>query len=306
MNYMKLKQTLKDVSSKDLEQRKSWYSPAADAYNSTRPKYPSELIGKVVNAARLSHSSRILEIGSGPGIATTSFAELGCQMVCIEPNPDFWEIAVMNCKSYPSVEVVNESFEEWNLEHEAFDAVLAASSMHWIPSEIGYAKASSALKENGYLILLWNKELQPSKSMQDVLSDVYKLQAPSLGRYEDRKTQEDILYGLGQMMLDSGRFRNLVTATVETSLTYTSDQYISLLSTYSSYLKLDRRTRNTLFTGIRQCILEKRADGIRLSYLSTYHIAQKIPNAASSPISRGKSSRQAALGSPQRPPASPG
>lgn len=275
MDYETLKQTIKGISGKELEQRKSWYSPAAEAYNSTRPKYPTELVGKVVNAAQLSQSSRILEVGSGPGTATVTFAELGCHIVCIEPNPDFCEMAIMNCKSYPSVEVINKSFEEWDLEPEAFDTVLAASSMHWIPSEIGYAKASNALKKDGYLILLWNKELQPSKSMQDAFSDVYQLHAPSLGRYEDRKTQEDILNSLGQMMFDSGRFRNLVTATVETSLTYTADQYISLLTTYSSYLKLDHRTRKALFTGLRQCILEKGAGEIRLSYLSAYHIAQK-------------------------------
>ena len=150
--------------------------------------------------------------------------------------------------------------------------------MHWIPAEIGYPKASNSLKEDGYLILLWNKELQPCKTIQDAVSDVYQLHAPSLGRYEDRTTQENILAGLGQMMLDSGRFRNLVTATIETSLTYTSDQYISLLSTYSLYLQLDHRTRNDLFAGLRQCILEKGAGEILLSYLSTYHIAQKTPS----------------------------
>ncbi len=278
MDYKELRQAVKCIASTDLEERKNWYSPAAEDYNSTRPKYPSELIGKAVNAAELSSSSRILEIGSGPGTATTSFAELGCRMVCIEPNPDFCNLARMNCKSYPTVEVINKSFEEWNLEPEAFDAVLAASSMHWIPAEIGYAKASSALREDGHLILLWNKELQPCKSMQHALSDAYKLHVPSLGRYEDRKTQEAILIGLGQMMLDSGRFRNLVTETMETSLAYTSDQYISLLGTYSSYLKLDRGTRNVLFAGLRQCILEKGGGEIHLSYLSTYHIAQKIPS----------------------------
>jgi SAM-dependent methyltransferase len=84
-------------------------------------------------------------------------------MVCLEPNPDFWAMARMNCQPYPAVQVINRSFEEWDLEPEAFDAVLAASSMHWIPAEIGYAKASDALKEDGYLILLWNKEPQPEQ-----------------------------------------------------------------------------------------------------------------------------------------------
>jgi SAM-dependent methyltransferase len=173
MDYKELKQVIKGIAGKDLERRKSWYSSAAEAYNFARPKYPCAPVDKAIKVAQLSSSSRILEIGCGPGTATTSFAQIGCSMVCIEPNPDFCELARMNCQSYPSVNVINKFFEEWNLEPEAFDAVLAASSMHWISAEIGYAKASGALK------------------------------------------QEDILTGLGQMILDSGGFRNMVTATKE-------------------------------------------------------------------------------------------
>jgi SAM-dependent methyltransferase len=173
MDCNELKQAITGIAGKDLEQRKRWYSSAAKAYSFARPKYPSALVDEAIKVAQLSSSSRILEIGSGPGPATTSFAQIGCSMVCIEPNPVFCELARINCQSYPSVNVINKSFKEWSPELEAFDAVLAASSMHWIPAEIGYVKASGALK------------------------------------------QEDILTGLGQMMLDSGRFRNLVTATKE-------------------------------------------------------------------------------------------
>jgi hypothetical protein len=77
------------------------------------------------------------------------------------------------------------------------------------------------------------------------------------------------------MILDSGRFNNLITATVETNLTYTSDQYITLLGTYSSYLKLDPQVRSALFNGLRQSMLEHGGDRIQLSNLSTYHMAQK-------------------------------
>lgn len=276
MEYEHLKQALQGISGKDLEQRTRWYSPAAAAYHSTRPRYPAQLVTGAVKAAQLSQSSRLLEVGCGPGTATVSFAELGCQMVCLEPNPDFHGMAFANCSSYPSVDVINRSFEEWDVEPESFDAVLAASSMHWIPAEIGYAKASRALKMDGYLILLWNKELQPTASMQEELSEVYRREVPSLGRYEDRATQQGILDGLGQMALDSGRFHNLVTATVETTLTYSAEQYLSLLGTYSSYLQLDQRTRDALFAGLRQCISLHGASELTLSYLSAFHVLQKM------------------------------
>jgi hypothetical protein len=112
--------------------------------------------------------------------------------------------------------------------------------------------------------------------MQNALSSVNQQHAPSLDRYEDRKTQEDILHGLGQMMIESGLFENLVAGAVEAHLSYSPDRYISLLSTYSPYLKLDQHARSFLFVGIKQCLLEAGVDEIGLSCLSAYHIGQRV------------------------------
>jgi hypothetical protein len=103
MEYDHLRQALQGISGRDPEQKKRWYSLAAEAYHSTRPRYPAELIA--------------------------------------------------SCRAYPSVDVINTSFENWDVEPESIDAVLAASSMHWIPAETGFAKASCALKRDGYLTI---------------------------------------------------------------------------------------------------------------------------------------------------------
>lgn len=84
-----LKQTIISYSSTDLEQRKHWYSPAAEAYNKGRPRYPEDLIHQVAEIAQLSTDSKILEVGCGPGTATVGIAQLGCPIICLEPNPDF-------------------------------------------------------------------------------------------------------------------------------------------------------------------------------------------------------------------------
>ncbi len=77
-------------------------------------------------------------------------------------------------------------------------------------------------------------------------------------------------------------FQNLQTASLETLLTYTYDQYISVLSTYSPFLELDHLTSKTLFAELRQSMLEHGFGEIQLSYLSTYHVAQMM----SKPIGR--------------------
>jgi SAM-dependent methyltransferase len=273
-----LKQTIISYSRRDLEQRKNWYSPAAEAYNKARPRYPEALIQRVVEVAQLGADSKILEVGCGPATATVAFDPLGCSMVCLEPNPDFFRLAQQNCKAYPKVEIQKTSFEEWTPGVEKFDAVLAASSFHWISPEVGYPKAAHALKENGSLILLWNKELQPSYEVYQSLSKIYQQYAPSLDRYEDRETQEEILRGLGQMALDSGQFKNLVAGTMVSEVTYSTDEYLMLLNTYSPYLKLDPQHKDALFAGLRNGIEHDFGGSLQLSYISAFHKFDKKSN----------------------------
>ncbi|MGF1602136.1 MAG: class I SAM-dependent methyltransferase [Thermosynechococcaceae cyanobacterium] len=275
MDKQNLMDLISSYSGRALEQRKSWYSPAAEAYNRARPSYPQDVIDQVVDLAQLSSRSHILEVGCGPGTATQSFAALGCPMLCLEPNPNFYRLAVQNCHRYPPIEIENTSFEEWDLQAGSFDAVLAASSFHWIPAEVGYLKAAQALKPGGALILLWNKELQPSEEVYRQLSKIYQIHAPELDRYEDKATQLKILDNLGQIALDSGHFENVSPGYVEVAVTYTAEQYLTLLQTYSPYLKLETRKREALFEGLRDYI-EAHLDGrIPLSHLSAFHIAQR-------------------------------
>ncbi|MEH1826604.1 MAG: class I SAM-dependent methyltransferase [Nostoc sp.] len=271
-----LKQAIISYSNTELEQRKNWYSPAAQAYNQARPRYPQDLIHQVVELAQLSTDSKILEVGCGPGTATVGIAQLGCPIICLEPNPDFFQLAQQNCQPYFNVEIQNTSFEEWELKPLEFDAVLAASSFHWISPEVGYPKAANALKKNGYLILLWNKELQPSYEVYQSLSQVYQVHAPSLDRYEYQKTQEYILRQLGNMAIDSGQFKDLISGQVISEVTYTVDEYLTLLNTYSPYIKLDSHNKESLFLGLRRCIENDFGGSLQLSYISAFHIAQKV------------------------------
>ncbi|GBF80529.1 class I SAM-dependent methyltransferase [Aphanothece sacrum] len=270
-----LKEQLKDLYSKDLKQRSNWYSPAAEAYNKVRPRYPQILVDQVIELAQITANTRILEVGCGPGIATVSFAKLGCSILCIEPNPDFCQLAQKNCQSYPNITIKNTSFEEWELESENFDIVLAASSFHWIPPEIGYPKAADSLKDKGYLILLWNKELQPEYEVYQSLSASYQKYAPSLYKYEDQETQEAILKQLGEMSIDSEKFDNFITKNFRTEVNYTLDDYLMLLTTYSPYFKLEQQIKNDLFSELREIIQKKCGEKIKLFYSSAFHVMHK-------------------------------
>ncbi|MDY7020245.1 MAG: class I SAM-dependent methyltransferase [Cyanobacteriota bacterium] len=266
---------LSSIYSQDLETKKTWYSPAAIAYNQTRPGYSQEIISRLVKLAEIPNNGRILEIGCGPGNATVAFAEQGFSILSIEPNSDFCVLAKENCQSYPKVEILNTSFEEWQLEAEQFDIVLAATSIHWISPEIVYPKAADVLKETGSLILLWNVIPEPNPVRYKAAKDLYKTYAPSLAPYENKEAQKAKLKGFEEMILSSGKFTDIVSDAIECEKTYSIEDYLKLLSTLSPYLKIEEQNRNTLFEKLSQQMHKDSEDRILMSYLCAFQVARK-------------------------------
>ena len=261
-----------------LEQRKTWYSQVANAYNRARPRYPRELISRAIELAQLSPQAAILEIGCGPGTATVEWARRGFSLVCLEPSPEASQLAQLNCAQYSYVEIKNSTFEEWELPNQ-FNAVLAANSFHWVSSEIAYAKTADALKDDGSLMLLWNTAPQPPYNIYQLLEPVYQAHAPSLPqyvRYEAKETQEKSLSKQGQNVLNSGLFKDLVSEQMVCEATYSLDDYLALLSTFSPYIALEPQKRESLLAHLRKVLETNGINSMQCSYLSAFHIAQLV------------------------------
>ena len=272
---------LKKTWSKDdytLEQRKTWYSQVANDYNRVRPRYPREIIARAIELAQLPPQAAILEIGCGPGTATVEFARRGFSLVCLEPSLEAYQLARLNCTQYSSVEIKNSTFEEWELPNK-FNAVLAANSFHWVSSEVAYAKTADALKNDGSLMLLWNTAPQPTYSIYQLLEPVYQSLAPSLPqyvRYEAKETQENSLNKQGQNVLNSGLFKDLLSEQMVCEATYSLDDYLALLSTFSPYIALEPQKRESLLAQLRKVLETNGISRMQCSYLSVFHIAQLV------------------------------
>lgn len=263
-------------ANKDLEARRSWYSAVAAAYNRVRPRYPVDLIDRAIALAQLPPKAKILEIGCGPGIATVEFARRGFSMVCVEPSLEMCQLARQNCAQYPNVEIQNTSFEKWDLQAKSFDAVLAATSFHWIPPEIGCPKAADALRDNCPLILLWNAVPSPKHEVFQLLKEVYQKYVPSLGNYASIEQEKLNLQAIARAVIDSGRFDEPISDEAVYNITYDTDNYLMLLGTLSPYIALTIDVRNALFSGLRAKIEQDLGGAIDLEHLCTFEIMQKL------------------------------
>lgn len=258
------------------QQRKNWYGDVAEAYDRTRPRYPPQLIRRAVELAQLPEAGRILEVGCGPGIATAAFARLGFAILALEPSMAACDRARQNCAEYPQVAIANTTFEEWERGTQTFDAVLGATSFHWLDPEVAYPKASAALKTSGSLILLWNTPPQPYEDLYPLLAQVYRDRAPTLKPYERLETHANNIQQLGQAVIDSGQFQNLVSQPMRTEVTYSIEDYLTLLTTLSPYIMLDPAQRNALFAELQAALKQNCGSELPLSYLSVLQVARKI------------------------------
>ncbi len=293
------------------EQRRLWYNDAAKAYRWARPQYPEALLERAIQKAGLrSHSldknlgpgssqepgstehptepSSILEIGCGPGIATASLAKRGFCIQAVEPSAVACAIARERCHAYPQVSIHNSTFEDYPLENDSekqtFDAVLAATSFHWVSPEVACTKSAAALKPGGSLILLWATPPQPTDEVCNHLQAVYKsFDLSELGKQQQQRTQtyyQQNFERFARTVADSGLFP-LTTVDVETHHSiYSAAKYLALLSTLSPYIALEATLRANLFEALDQALTnwltQTGTDTLEMTHWFADHVAPAL------------------------------
>jgi SAM-dependent methyltransferase len=255
-------------------QRKDWYSPVALAYDRVRPRYPQQFLARLAQV--LPPCAHILEIGCGTGIATVELARLGYSVVAVEPSLEMCAVARRNCAMYPQVEIYHTLFEDWELTAGKFDAVLAATSWHWVSPDVVYAKAAAALKDRGALILLWNVVPQPGDKIFQLLEPIYQTHAPSLADRLALTTYSEQLRGFDRQITDSGYFQGLSYEQMEYAIGYSIDDYLLLLTTLSPYIQLPSQQHESLLAGLRAVLSQNCPDGVWLNHLAAIQMASKI------------------------------
>lgn len=242
------------------QHRREWYSSVAAAYRWARPHYPEAMLERVIAQANLSPLPKsILEIGCGPGIATTALARKGLHITAIEPSQGACAVAREDCRAYDHVTIINSTFEDFNLDSRAkqYDAVLAATSFHWVSPDIACQKSAAALNPQGTLILLWATPPQPSPEVSRHLQPVYEqYDLAELGQ-EQCRTQ-DYYQGnfetFAQTVNQSG-FYTPSPVEIETFHSrYSIKKYLALLSTLSGYIGLDAAKRDNLLADLGQAL----------------------------------------------------
>lgn len=102
-------------------ENKETFNLVTNEYERYRPVYPSEMFDDIFTYLNLNKEDSILEIGCGTGQATGGLVSKDyTNITCIELGSNLAQFTADKFKSYPSIQVINTSFENWNNEGKRF------------------------------------------------------------------------------------------------------------------------------------------------------------------------------------------
>ena len=229
---------------------KTTFNTAPTLYEEVRPGYPAELIRDVIDLSGMKNHSRILEIGCGTGKATRPFAERGYELVCLDIGADLIAVARERLRKYPNVSFLEQAFEVWKPEGQ-FDLIISATAFHWVDPKVRYLKASEVLRSGGCLAVFSNQHIRKDEGFfaeSQSLYDKYYLPMTT-----NRPTHATSFPGVEA-------FQDPIKRVYPWTQTYSSEQYIKLLGTYSGHIALPDENRHRLFEGIVD-LIETKYDG---------------------------------------------
>jgi SAM-dependent methyltransferase len=130
------------------------FNEVPELYDRVRPRYPGELLADLATVTRMDERSAVLEVGVGTGLATLPLATLAGSVTAVEPGAELAALARRRLAAYGNVTVETSTFEQWDDRGRRFDALVAASSWHWVDPSIGWRRAHDVLRPGGWMALL--------------------------------------------------------------------------------------------------------------------------------------------------------
>ena len=182
--------------------------------------------------------------------------------------------------SYPNVRIITGAFEDVSLPSKNYDLVYSATALHWIKPEFRFSKPHKILKTNGYLAIIHTEHVFDEVTdkfffvSQPIYQKYHAIGKPvdkqgdfTLPRLKDLRPPEKI---------DTELFASESFTVFPMTLSYSSQEYVDLLATYSPHLALAEDKRAGLLTEIKALIDHDFGGHIMKHYGMTLTIAKKI------------------------------
>ena len=272
------------------------FDTVAASYAMRRPVFATEVIEDIAEIIGLGPGATILEIGAGTGQATVGLAALDVNVVAVEPGPVLADLLTRRVAAFPNVTVVTSRFEDWDVDDRPFDAVVAASSWHWLEPALRWSKTHALLKPGGWLALLGHVVVRDAgePEVYAETADLHRMYASGHPGWGDPPTAQEVIAAAEAVSASIGDVERVIGRAPDTSDTadlferpvlrwypqvqhFDAHGYAEHLRTTSLYGSLTADVREPLLSAIERRIRVRMGDHATRRYIVSARIAQRKP-----------------------------
>jgi SAM-dependent methyltransferase len=274
--------------------RSDVFDAVANTYDARRPGFPPVVFEEIVATTGLGRGSPVVEVGPGTGQATIRLAELGTQLIAVEPGAALVELLYQRFSAFPNVTIIRSRFEDWEPPNTGFDAVVAASSWHWLEPATRWQKAHDVLNPSGWLVLLGHVVVtDPNEpEVYAETADLHEAHASGHPTWGHPPTTQDVIEAADAASASIAEVERVIGRAPDPFETedlfqppllswhrqvqhFDAHGYVEHLRTTSLYGSLNADVRGPLLLAIEQRIRERMENHATRRYLISVRLAEK-------------------------------
>jgi SAM-dependent methyltransferase len=233
-------------------ERASSFGAVAEEYDRLRPTP----VAKAIDWLLPFGTRTVVDIGAGTGLATRALVADGRHVVAVEP--DSRMRLVLRTRT-PGASVVGGRGEALPLRTGSADAVVAASSWHWMDPGRARAEVVRVLRPGGRLGLVWtswDRDVPWIKDLDDALAGASGGQAPR------QQSMADQFAETGRVLPSGRGLSPEETATFRAVRELPLDDAVALMGTYSGVITASARVREAAQEAARRTLTERSSSGV--------------------------------------------
>src|SRR5438093_8988159 len=220
---------------------KTTFNRNALLYDRARPRYPEKLFEDLVVLADLGNNSLLLEIGCGTGQATLPWPSGDIASYAWSWGTTWRAWRAGSWRGFRPLESSTPRSRTGTQGGARFDLVYAAQAWHWLDPEISYRKAAQVLEPGGFLAIIDGEHAFPQNADRFFfdIQDVYKAIGEDIDDEPWPPPLPEDVPDMRDEVDATGLFGDFQSRRYVWELSYTADQYVDLLNSFSGHIAME-------------------------------------------------------------------